>query len=96
MKTTELEAKTLVNIAQNLLSSLNGAIPQTFEDTMHGCWTDCVGSDGPYELSGKQLSGIFSSLTKKGLIISDSGSEGATELTEAGFTAYQEAKANGF
>jgi len=90
MNITELEKQIIINIAENLYTPLNGCEPDETRDAT--CWTDCVGSDGPYQLEGKVLSGGFSSLTKKGLIWSESGREGITGLTDFGLKVYKEIK----
>ena len=89
-KVTELEKAVLINIAENQYTESNGGVPQSSDECM-GVWTDSIEEGGPEECpSGKSLSGVMSSLTKKKLINSIEDDDGdQTYLTDSGFEVYQ-------
>lgn len=81
---TRKERLLLRNIAENLMTPLNGAAPGTPQDTV--CWVDEIVSSGPVPLAPRSVPGVMTSLVKKGLVHTD----GATcRLTEAGLAAYR-------
>ncbi len=94
MNITPLEAKILINIAENELSPGNGAVPATHKDA-GSTWANCLGI-GPEEIEARSIPGVVASLSKKGLAwCSGKGKEAEVGLTQAGFDAYQKVKADG-
>lgn len=85
---TQNESKVLKTILTNDFTMSNGAIPATYEGT-DWIWSDCINdSASPSGIEGKSLSGVVSSLCKKGLVVVDGISRDAcVSLTEAGFAA---------
>ena len=64
-KATINEIKLLVNIAENNYTPLNGAEPDDRHDT--ACWNNTI-EEGPNDLTGKTISGLMGSCTKKGFV----------------------------
>ena len=95
-KVTKLEKAVLISIVENECTPLNGGIPENY-DECEGTWTDSVSYGGPRDVEcpeGKVLSGVFSSLIKKGLIYSFEydkkwEQEPTVCLSEEGFKIYQ-------
>jgi len=86
---TENERAVMINIAENEMAELNGSVPENY-DECSSIWTDCVEYGVVDSPSGKSLSGVMSSLTKKNLISGfDDGRESQTWLTEEGFDIYK-------
>jgi hypothetical protein len=86
MNTTELEKKLLINIAENQYQ--DGRDPEE----MGPIWSNAL-DIGPMNIIGKQISGVASSLSKKGLVICDGEKEDSCiRLTKEGVTAYYEAR----
>lgn len=88
--TTELEHQMLANIARNEMTPLNGAEPDTVADCI--CYADCL-ENGPYNLTVRQISGLMSQLTQKGLVVTDGEN---VSLTPAGFAAYRSRTMNDY
>jgi hypothetical protein len=84
---TPYEAAVLRAIATNCFNVMNYGVPTCYEDANAEIWTDSI-NDAKYPsgLEGKALSGVCSSLAKKGLV-EKSFSE-TIVLTEEGFNAY--------
>lgn len=80
-------------IARNLYQPMNGARPDSYNDTS-AVWSNCLDSNsaGAEQLAGRTLSATCASLAKKGLVstfddVSDRKSS-TIELTAAGFDAW--------
>lgn len=85
MKTTDLEAKLLRNIALNEFAPSNGATPETFEEC-GTVWSDCLDC-GPEKIPSRSIPGLVASLVKKGLVGSDRVD--GCWLTRDGFEAFK-------
>lgn len=90
---TSNEAAVLQAIATNCYNVLNYGVPTCFEEANQEIWTNLI-NDAKYPsgIEGKALSGVCSSLVKKGLIHSFTGFEkgdATVALTEEGFNAYR-------
>ena len=94
---TTLEAKVLNLIALDLYQPVNGARPESFDDT-GDVWTEIV-SDEARDAGVKRLqfAALCSTLTQKGLVRSYQGSTrcagddpSTIALTETGFAAWAE------
>jgi len=83
---TEMESKVLKNIVVNELNDWNGEEPERDADPASiVTWVDSLDC-GPEEVpSGKNLSGVVSSLVKKGLVNTDGDS---ICMTKDGLEAY--------
>lgn len=94
MNITKLEKIVMINIAENEMTELNGAIPSNAQETC--TWTDSIEYGGPGgsipDIDGRQLSGVMSSLIKKELVWTMENREdrdgGTSGLTEEGFKVY--------
>jgi hypothetical protein len=78
MTITENEFTVLQAIAQNIMGSAGGDLPESADETGTLIWT--ISDDfypqlleGQIMPEGKSLSGVISSLTKKGLVETDEG-----------------------
>lgn len=83
MKTsvTELQAKMLRKIALDDYTPLNGAEPESHEDT--STWAEMI-------IESPQDKGVFTSLMNAGLVWrAEDGKDSTVGLTEAGFEAYK-------
>lgn len=86
MKTTKLEAIVLHHIAYNLFQPGNGRRPEKFSDTS-AVWSNTITDSNSTEvIRDTSLPGVVSSLSRKGLVVSDGE---CTRLTEAGFEIWQ-------
>ena len=90
MNITTNEMQVIENIAINEMNSANWGIPEEAGDTW--TWVDCVADLGHHNLKswGKKISGVISSLVKKGLASTNGESIG---LTEKGFQVFKTHKA---
>jgi hypothetical protein len=96
-KVTELEKAVLMNIAQNEYNSANYGMPSSADETTTYSWAVAECGGGPLDApQGKVLSGVMSSLGKKGLIWSHNtgSSEDCTGLTDEGFQVWEEVMAD--
>ena len=86
MNITPKELELLVNIAEsNYVDGLDNAIND-------GTWTICLGTDGPFKISARSVSGRVSSCLKKGLvlnIVEKDPKESIVRLTEKGAEVYR-------
>lgn len=92
IKVTDLEKAVMINIAENEMTELNGGVPTEASETW--TWTDSIEYGGPGgdipNVSGKQLSGVMSSLIKKELVYTMEDRDGdSSGLTEEGFEVYK-------
>jgi hypothetical protein len=87
MNITVNEIEVLRAIATNCFNHMNYGVPTTYEEANAEIWKDCI-NDAKYSSSvtSRALSGVCSSLVKKGLIISSSET---IRLTEKGFEAFK-------
>lgn len=98
---TEKELWIIEAIVSNSFCSNNYSLPhysKSYEDAnIEPCWTDCIDDNGAKHgtpVSGKEISGVLSSLNKKGYVISDCGRDGTANVTREGWKAYQETMLN--
>lgn len=86
------EAAVLRSIATNCYNVMNYGIPSCYEEANQEIWTDLINdAEFPSGIEGKALSGVCSSLVKKGLMMSYTGFEkndATVMLTREGFDAY--------
>ena len=83
---TENEAKVLRSIATNSYCDANYRSPRTYQAP--DVWMDCINDSGlPSGIEGKALSGVCSSLSKKGFASFSSGKDGSALLLQAGWDA---------
>ena len=91
---TTNEAAGLRAIATNCFNVLNYGIPTCYAEANQEIWTDLINdAEYPSGIEGKALSGVCSSLVKKGLMKSFTGfekGESTVMLTEEGFNAYSD------
>jgi hypothetical protein len=81
---TDKEGKVLKAVLTNDFTMSNGRVPEKY-DGPDWIWSDCINDTRfPSGIEGKTLSGVVSSLCRKGLLKSDGE---CVALTEAGFTA---------
>ncbi|MFA7143618.1 MAG: hypothetical protein WC175_06600 [Candidatus Dojkabacteria bacterium] len=89
IQVTPLEYDMLKKIALNEYTTLNGAEPDTADQS--SCWMDCI-------VESKSDGAIFISLSKKGLINyfkdKEEPRESICELTNLGLAAYKKITAN--
>lgn len=93
---TDLEKAVLINITENEMTELNGAVPENYEE-YSGCWLSSVDYGGPVPSpKGKSLGGVLSSLEKKKLVNiwvekkqRGCPDESTIDLTPEGFKVYQ-------
>ena len=86
---TELERIVILGIVENEYTENNGAIVESY-DECDAVWTDCLTSNSIEGFpNDKVLSGVISSLTKKGLTSSDTGRDASTWITEKCFEVYK-------
>lgn len=89
---TSNEAAVLRAIATNCYNVMNYGVPTCYEDANQEIWTDLINdAECPSGIEGKALSGVCSSLVKKGLMKSFTGfekGEATVMMTEEGFNAY--------
>ena len=90
---TSNEAAVLQAIATNCFNVLNYGVPTSYDEANQEIWTNLINdAEYPSGIEGKALSGVCSSLVKKGLIKSFTGFEkddATVMLTEEGFNAYR-------
>lgn len=96
MLLTEKELWVVEAIVSNETGDNNYFLPSytvSFEEAnISPCWTDtidCNGAKHGVPSSGKEISGVLSSLNKKGYVISSCGREGTATVTREGWKAYQ-------
>lgn len=80
---TTNERAVLRAILRNYYTSLNGGVPQSFDDIDFSVWVNAINdSNEPSGVEGRALSGVVASLTRKALVLTD----GQTiSLTRAGY-----------
>lgn len=98
MSLTPKEVYIIEAIVSNEYSGYNYHLPDAFTTTyedikMYGdsCWTDTIEDNGAKHgipVRGKEISGVLSSLNKKGYVVSCHGKEGTALVTKAGWEAY--------
>jgi len=89
---TDLEKIVLINIAENEMTPSNGEVPESVDDV--SIWTESIEEGGPLSgPRGKSLSGVLSSLTKKGLTFhyedKKHPEDSSTWFTDKGFEVYK-------
>ena len=100
MSLTPKEVYIIEAIVSNEYSGYNYHLPSpdtTYDEIWtaggHSCWTNTIEDNGAKHgipVSGKEISGVLSSLNKKGFVISSTGREGTAYVTKAGWEAYAE------
>jgi len=98
MKLTDKELWIVEAIVANSYCSNNYKLPSyelSYEDSnaYEPVWTDCIDDNGACNgipSKGKEISGVLSSLNKKGYVVSSSGRDGVARVTREGWKAYQE------
>ena len=92
MNLTNKEFAVLRAIATNCFNHMNYGIPTCYEEANAEVWTNCI-NDAKYPsgLEGKALSGVCSSLVRKGLIQSF---DETIVLTQKGYEAFAEGVKN--
>ena len=88
-KATELESKVLRSIATNSYNECNYDTPATFEYAANPIWMNLINDSGiPSGVTGKSLSGVCSSLSKKKFASSyEDGNDSTIMMTEEGWNA---------
>lgn len=102
MSLTQKELWMIEAIVSNSYCANNYHLPSfelSYEDANADdeCWTDSLEDNGAIHgtpSKGKEISGVLSSLNKKGYVISSAGREGTARVTESGWKAYQEEMKN--
>ena len=98
MSLSQKELWIIEAIVANSYCSNNYRLPhwsESYETATNGgesCWTDCIDDNGAKHglpSKGKEISGVLSSLNKKGFVVSDCGRDGAASVTPTGWEAYQ-------
>lgn len=83
------------HITDNELAVLRAILTNYFHDGLKGretignlVWADCINDAGkPSGVTGKSLSGVVSSLSRKGLIVAEGGKDACVCLTTVGYEA---------
>ena len=102
MKLTEKEIYIIEAIISNEMCGNNYHLPSqdaSYEDAYEGdCWADMIPNNGARHgerVTGKAISGVVASLSKKGYVKCEKGeraSDDVVGVTKAGWEAYQKAK----
>jgi hypothetical protein len=101
---TQKEIYIIEAIVANSYCSNNYKLPSyelSYEEAAsEEVWADTIDDNGAIHgqsVSGKEISGVVSSLNKKGFVVSDGkGREACVFVTEEGWAAYQEVARNNF
>jgi hypothetical protein len=89
IKATELEAKVIRSIATNSYNECNYGSPKSYAEAANPVWRNSINDAGmPSGVEGKMLSGVCSSLAKKGFAgFSEEGRDSTAWISEAGYNA---------
>jgi hypothetical protein len=99
MKITNKELYIIEAIVSNEMSSNNYFLPSytsSYEEAQanSSCWSETIDSNGAIhgeKVTGKKISGVVSSLRKKGFISCNGrGADSTVNVTREGWKAYQE------